>query len=108
MVRTLRHFDGKRYQLAGYVVMNDHVHVLIGPEDQFRLEDILHTWKSFTANNLQRRFKRVGPIWQDESFDRIVRNEREMYQKMLYVLNNPKRRWPELENYPWVWVNGMD
>jgi REP-associated tyrosine transposase len=44
-----------------------------------------------------------GLVWQDESFDRIVRNEGELEQKFNYILGNPWKRWPSLDRYPWVW-----
>jgi hypothetical protein len=43
-------------------------------------------------------------IWQEEYFDRIVRDEKEFLDKVQYILNNPLKRWPEMEGYPWVWV----
>jgi REP element-mobilizing transposase RayT len=107
IVSALEHFDLQRYELTGYVVMNDHVHVLLWPEDEYRLEDILHTWKSFTAHALQQKHGRHESIWQEESFDRIVRNEHELYEKMVYILNNPRKRWSDSEEYPWVWLKGM-
>jgi REP element-mobilizing transposase RayT len=107
IVSALKHFDGERYEVLGYVVMNDHVHVLVWPEDQYALEDIVHSWKSYSAHQLQRKHGRKGRIWQDESFDRIIRDEEELYDKMNYVLNNPRKRWPEIESYPWVWCKGM-
>jgi REP element-mobilizing transposase RayT len=104
---VLRHFDNQRYEIHGFVVMNDHVHVLVWPEDDECLEDILHSWKSYSAFILQRKFGRRGSIWQNESFDRIVRNEKELYEKMVYILNNPRKRWPADQNYRWAWCKGM-
>ena len=98
---TLKHFDLKRYQLFSFVVMDDHVHVLFRPMTGQWLSKILHSWKSFTANRLQRDFKRRGSIWQEESYDRIVRNEREFYSEVRYILNNPNKRW-QVEEYPWM------
>ena len=89
VVEALRHFDGLRYELAGYVVMNDHVHVVIWPEDGHTLEELCHSWKSFTAHELQQKFGRMGSIWQDESFDHIIRTEGEYAGKLMYILNNP-------------------
>ncbi len=63
----------------------------------------LHSWKSFTARQMQREHQRCGRIWQDESFDRIVRDDEEFAQKLDYIVGNPWKRWPELGDYPWVW-----
>ena len=108
IVEALRHFDGQRYHLDAFVVMDDHVHVVLRLVDDTRLERVLHSWKSFTANQLQRIHGRAGAIWQDEYFDRIVRDEAELQEKMQYVLNNPRQRWPEIESYSWVWTVGVD
>ena len=108
VVSALKHFDGKRYEVVGYVVMNDHVHVLVWPEDNYPLEDIVQSWKSYTAHQLQQECGRKERVWQDESFDRIVRDEQELYEKMQYILNNPRKRWPEINEYRWVWCKGME
>lgn len=101
---ALRHFDGERYELLAYVVMDDHVHALINPLGGHRLQDIVHSWKSFTARVLQRTSGRQGRVWQDEYFDRIVRDEAEYIEKATYILNNPWKRWPGIADYPWVKV----
>lgn len=82
--------------------MDNHAHVLVKPILEHDLQSILHSWKSFTALQLQRQFGRQKAIWQDEYFDRIVRDEAEFLEKAQYILNNPRKRWPELEEYSWV------
>jgi hypothetical protein len=49
------------------------------------------------------RNKRLGRVWQDEYFDRIMRNDRELLQTAEYIITNPWKRWPEIKEYPWVW-----
>ena len=99
---ALRHFHGERYDLIGYVVMNDHVHLIVRPYQGIDLSTLLHSWKSYTANRMQREAGRVGAVWQDESFDRIVRDEDEYVEKLTYLLTNPQRRWPTIKTYEWV------
>jgi putative transposase len=105
---SIRHFDGQRYKLLAYVIMDDHVHVLVLPHEEISLEDILHSWKSFTAKRLRRSWKRSSPIWQDEYFDRIIRDEAELIEKTEYILGNPSKRWPETQDYPWVWYGSPE
>jgi REP element-mobilizing transposase RayT len=100
---AIRHFDGERYAILIAVVMDDHVHVLVYPREGIALESLCHTWKSFTANQLQRKFQRQGAVWQKESFDRIPRQEREIREKATYILNNPFKRWPEIKEYKWLY-----
>ena len=58
---ALRHFDGERYLLGSYVIMPNHVHVLVHPAWNTNLPDILHSWKSFTANEANKILGRSGP-----------------------------------------------
>jgi len=99
---AVRFFDGKRYELLAFVVMDDHVHVLLMPLGDVRIESLVHSWKSFTAHEMQKKYGRVTPVWQAEYFDRIVRDEAEYLEKANYILNNPRKRWPEIEDYRWV------
>ena len=54
------------------------------------LAEILHSWKSFNANELNRRLGRTGQLWQHESYDHIVRNEPAMHAIRRYIRDNPK------------------
>ncbi len=104
---ALRYFDGDRCRLFAAVVMDNHVHALVEPLRPWRLEQLTHSWKSYTANRLQRRSGRPweGAVWQDESFDRVIRNVDEFQQKVHYIMNNPFTRWPNLASYAWVWLH---
>jgi len=87
---ALRFFVGRRYALDEYVVMPNHVHILVKPLSGHGLADILHSWKSYTANQLNRRLDRTGQLWQHESYDHIVRNEPAMDAIRRYIRDNPK------------------
>ena len=104
IMSALRHFDGSRYELYACVVMPDHVHVPVKPLGRHLLQDIVHSWKSFTAHKFRGDYGWKVGIWQEEYFDRIVRDEKEFLDKAQYILNNPLKGWPEMEEYPWVWV----
>jgi REP element-mobilizing transposase RayT len=65
LVEILRRFDGSRYDLFAYVVMDDHVHALVEPYAAFPLERLVHSWKSYSTWLLQRG-SRPGRIWQRE------------------------------------------
>jgi REP element-mobilizing transposase RayT len=103
---TIHHFNGQRYDLIAFVVMNDHVHVLTRPSGQGTPEIITQTWKSYTANKLQKITPRRGRIWQNESHDRIPRDEVELRRVIAYLCNNPQKRWPGVGDYRWLWVAG--
>jgi putative transposase len=91
---ALHHFDGQRYELASYVIMPNHVHALVRPlaGDRYPLESILQSWKRFTANRINADAgPQIGAVWQEESFDRIVRDEEHLYRCMQYIGTNPTR-----------------
>ncbi len=97
---TLWHQD--RYRLACYVVMDDHVHVMVMPLPPEELGKILHSWKSYTSKAINRLRGVRGIRWQKSNYTEIMRNEREIRDKAAYILSNPKRRWPDLHSYGWV------
>jgi len=69
--------------------MPNHVHVLVKPLPEYRLANILHSWKSYSANQLNRRLERTAQFWQHESFDHIVRSPEQMERIKKYIRNNP-------------------
>ena len=86
---TLRYFDGKHYTLGTYVVMPNHVHLLVQPLAPATLTSVVHSWKSYSAHELQREAGIKGRVWQEESFDRIVRSETELRKFHDYIVANP-------------------
>ena len=69
VAKALRHFDGQRYQLHAWCVMPNHVHVIVEPIANRKLSAILHSWKSYTAKEVNRLLKRTGTFWQEEYYD---------------------------------------
>ncbi len=88
---ALRHFDGERYALDAWVVMPNHVHVLVTPKEGHDLSETLHSWKSFTANRINQLLGRTGQFWQHENYDHIVRNESSLFQIRQYIERNPQK-----------------
>ena len=91
VLEHLRSGDPVFYRLFIAVVMPDHVHALLQPEDQVGLSRIMKGIKGVSARKLNQRRGTHGSIWQDESHDRIIRDERELRQKAEYILSNPIR-----------------
>jgi carbamoylphosphate synthase large subunit/REP element-mobilizing transposase RayT len=87
---ALRHFDRERYVLDSWVIMPNHVHALVQPASGVGLSDILHSWKSFTAKEINRTNGTKGTVWQDENYDRIVRDFDELQRYRNYIAHNPE------------------
>jgi len=88
---TLTHFDGDRYVLDEWVVMPNHVHVLVRPLGKNQLADILHSWKSFSANAINRKLGETGSLWKKEYYDHIVRDMEELVRIRKYIRSNPEK-----------------
>ncbi|MCC6574872.1 MAG: transposase [Planctomycetes bacterium] len=100
VVECLKHFDEQRYKLIAWCIMPNHVHVVVRPVAEWGLEKLLHTWKSFTAHQVNKLLNREGTFWQDEYFDRLVRDDAELASSVQYVLENPWRS--GLKRWTWV------
>lgn len=83
---TLLHFNGNRYQLGSFAIAGNHVHVLVAPALDFELSGIMHSWKSFSANAINQAVGRKGTLWQDESYDHLVRSEGSFARISAYIL----------------------
>ena len=87
--QALLYFDGQRYQLIAWCVMSNHVHVLIETWAGYPLDKVLHSWKSFTAQEANKLLKRTGAFWGREYYDRFMRDERHFAQTVTYIEQNP-------------------
>ena len=84
--------DGKFYELLAVMVMPDHVHVIIRPNPGVELSRIMKGIKGASARLINHRRGRTGALWQDESWDRIVRGEDEYAAELNYTFENPLRK----------------
>jgi predicted solute-binding protein/REP element-mobilizing transposase RayT len=91
VAQALRFFDEQRYYLDAFVVMPNHVHVLVQPLTGFGLSDIIRSWKSYTARQLNKLFGRSGAVWMQESFDRIIRDSDALVRCRVYIAKNPEK-----------------
>jgi REP element-mobilizing transposase RayT len=95
--------------------MPDHVHLKLIPlVDQAKqcvtpLFWITRSIKGYSARMINRQANRTGPVWQDESFDHVIRRG-DFDNKLEYLLENPVRKglagtW---RNYRWCYWKGSD
>lgn len=88
---ALLHFNGARYQIHSFVVMPNHVHVLFAPSEGFVIQRVLQGWKGFSARGINKLEGRTGRLWQDEYWDRLVRNGKHFQRIAQYVQENPTK-----------------
>jgi len=112
--------EQRRYQLYAACVMADHVHFLFEPQVKeqnkegkpvfWPVAELLHSIKSFTAHEINKSEGKSGQVWENESFDRMIRGDADLEEKFHYICRNP---WdlgvvPPTENYPWLWTPDVE
>jgi len=101
---TLKFFDGQRYLLREWVVMPNHVHVLLWPMPNYLVGNIVKSWKQFTSLRAKRMLGLgEGRFWQPETYDHWVRNDEEQARIAKYIRYNPvtARLCAQPENWRW-------
>ncbi len=86
---ALQHFDGARYRMLAWCVMPNHVHVLIESMPGWPLANVVHAWKSFSANRANELLGRTGAFWFRDYYDRYIRDARHFAKAMDYIEQNP-------------------
>jgi REP element-mobilizing transposase RayT len=106
---SCRRADGRKYSLYAAVVMPDHVHLICLPlmdeNGSISIPEITRTVKSESAHRINNVLARTGPVWQDESFDHILRGDESLRKKVLYIPENPVRAGLVASpcEYRWLW-----
>jgi REP element-mobilizing transposase RayT len=101
VVDSLLFCGEKMYDLHSYVVMPNHVHLLITP--QIEVSKITQSLKRSTARTANRVLGLTGPFWQDESYDRLMRDQPEFDRIRHYIEWNPVKAGlaSSPDQYPW-------
>ncbi len=91
VTEALMSFDGKRYGIEAFVVMPNHVHVLVGLHERGTLIRQARSWKRYSARQINARLGRRGAFWQAESWDRLVRSPESFERIRRYIAFNPRQ-----------------
>jgi putative transposase len=101
----------RAFKLLGYVIMPEHLHLILWPFGDPTIPDIMRDYKKFTARRIIRQAqvegidewltasKRAGQetersmnkVWQDSYWDTNIYTERFLRQKLDYIHHNPVR-----------------
>lgn len=92
---SLQFWEGKRIQNIAFTIMPNHVHWVVklfdkdSAKNPVYLQDILQSVKRHSSNKINKVENRSGKLWQKESFDTTIRNDKHLYYAIKYTLNNP-------------------
>ena len=95
---AIHHRDQKEYDLYAYCIMLNHVHLVfrllkqnqvLSESNEYLVTEALKSLKWFTALKCNQQLQRSGAFWQAESYDRVIRDAKELENTIAYTLNNP-------------------
>ncbi|RYG21387.1 hypothetical protein EON82_18925 [bacterium] len=98
--KSITMYDGGRYDLHAWCVMHNHAHLILTPLNGWSLEKITYDMKHGSSRLINRAIGRRGRLWQNESFDHLVRNEVRLERFTKYVLDSPLKA--GLHDWPFV------
>lgn len=101
VAREMKALEPQHYRLIAYCIMSNHVHLLVDLTDipeppqpksgqhYTALSHAMRLLKGRTARFCNQILGRSGPFWADESYDHVVRNEKEYQRIIAYIVDNP-------------------
>jgi putative transposase len=108
--------DGQDYRMQAWVVMPNHVHLVVEVRD-VPLTKLIHGWKGKSSREVNKALNRAGSFWQEDYYDTVIRDEAHLKRAIRYTEQNPvkafltkdARKWPwssarlrdEYERLPW-------
>ena len=89
--KSLLHFDDEKYDVERFVVMPNHVHILIQMRTGFNLRKQFREIQRYSARQINKLIGRSGDLWQGEPFDHVVRSEKQFVYLQNYIRENPTK-----------------
>lgn len=108
MTATLEHYAQTEYELHAYVIMPDHLHLLITPSNT--IEKSIQMIKGGFSFRAKREFAWKGGIWQEGFTDHRIRDEEDWRRHLEYIRQNPIRAELASESvlYPYLNISQQD
>jgi len=114
--KILLEADGHDYRMQAWVVMPNHLHLVVDVWD-VPLTKLINAWKGKSSRLANTLLRRSGKFWQEDYYDTLVRDEAYLKRATRYTEQNPvkaflvkaAREWPwssarhrdEYERLPW-------
>lgn len=88
---ALLFFEGERSSMDGFVLMPNHVHLVARALSDWQIEEVLKSWKGFTSRQINQILGLKGQLWQEDNWNRVIRDEEHWLKVMRYIANTPAK-----------------
>ena len=90
IIKDLEFYQKKfDFKLHGFVIMPNHLHLLVTPSEKGDISRIMHDFKSHTSQVINKNFNRKKPLWQEGFYEHVIRDKFDFNRKMDYIHKNP-------------------
>lgn len=120
VIQAWKFFDHQRYDLIAYVVMPNHIHLLIKTFHDWQLGELVKSWKRYSTKEIRKLFvadssfdevpnssinilSSNNAFWQREYWDRFIRDERHFHRCIRYIHENPSKAGLCNDPSQWKW-----
>jgi len=90
LAAVLMFYNDKRYKMYAWCIMPNHVHAIVRVFKD-NLFKIIHSWKSYSASEANKILGRKGGFWHSDTYNHIIRSDKEFGFQMNYVWLNPEK-----------------
>ena len=90
LIEAIEYYDNNRYLIYAYVIMPNHVHILLSVFPGYELNELISSVMRFSATRINRHTGRSGVLWQEEPFDTLVRSYNHYLHLVNYIRENPQ------------------
>lgn len=77
--------------IHAFVIMPNHVHVLMQLRGEVQLPGIIQRWKGASSRLINQRLGKSGKLWQQEYWDRLIRSRVHFDFVIRYIRGNPQK-----------------
>jgi putative transposase len=98
-----RHGTGTDYELIAWAIMPNHVHLVIRLRPERSLGTVVRSWKSWTARHINTALGQQGQVWQEDYWDRMIRDDEHLWSTIRYIEHNPVAAGLAAEPGAWPW-----
>ena len=87
---AFRYVHDKMALVHAYVIMPNHIHIVLETKEEVKIQEVMHNLKRYTASKINKLLLREGNVWQREYYDRVIRNQTHYENAVKYIINNPR------------------